>query len=143
MYKIREAQTDDYQAISKLNDTNENMHLHENNATIEEDCYYESLQDVDSKGFLVENSGEIKAFTFFTIDRFNHVIEVKKFTINHSDRKKGLGDHLHKKLEQVAGQSEVTRMQVIISESHIDIIDFFDRNGWVKENRWYVKYISR
>lgn len=140
MYKIREAKAADYPAINRLNNARENMQLIENNSILEEGFYHESLQDVDSNWFLVEKSGEVKAFIFFTIDRTAKVMEIKKFTINHNDRKKGINDHLYKILEEVAGQSEVESIRVEISDSYLDVIDFFERNSWIKENQGYVKY---
>lgn len=142
MYKIRAAEATDYPVINRLNRTDENMQLKANDSIIEEDFYYKSLQHLDSNWFLVEKSGEVKAFIFLTMDRTNKVIEVKKFIIDHNDRKKGLIDHLYKKLEQVATWNEMTSLKIGISENHLDVIDFFERNGWIKENRWYVLYIK-
>lgn len=132
MYKIRAAQADDYSAISQLNLIKENMQLDVNDSIIEEDFYYESLQEPDSKWFLVEKSGEIKAFTFFTVDRVNKVIEINKFTVSHNDRKKGLNEHLYKKIEQLASVNEITSIKVEISEDHMDVIDFFERKSLTK-----------
>lgn len=140
MYKIRQAKATDYAAINKLNDVKVNMRLHEHDGTIEEDFYHDSLQNADSKWFLVEKSGEIKGFIFFT--RHNEVLEIKKFTIHHNDRKKGLNEHLYQKLDQFATRNGVLLMKVFVSESHLDVIDFFERKGWEKENQGYVKYMK-
>lgn len=142
MYKIRAVEETDYPAINQLNNSDENMQLQANDSIIGQDFYKQSLADFNSKWYLVEKSGEIKAFIFFTIDGANGAIEVKKFTINYSDRKKGLHDHLYRKLEQIAVQRKATSLAVEISDRSLDVIDFFERNGWMKENQWYVKYMK-
>ncbi|WP_161493914.1 GNAT family N-acetyltransferase [Virgibacillus necropolis] len=142
MFKIRIPQASDYNEINHLFHSKENMHLADNDSIIEEDFYKESLSETTSKWFIIEKSGEVLAFIFFTIDTDSKGIKVKKFTINNTYRKKGLNEHLYKKLEQVASQNDLVYMQVEISPDYLDVIDFFTRKGWIKENNCYVKYIK-
>lgn len=142
MYKIREAQAADYSAITQLYKSKENMHLKEKDSIIEEHFYNESLAESSTKWFVVEKSGEILAFTFFTIDMENKGIEMKKCTIHSEYKKKGLNEHLYKKMEHIANLSGMTYMQADISLDNVDVIDFFERKGWKKENNIHVKYMK-
>ncbi|WP_404451117.1 GNAT family N-acetyltransferase [Virgibacillus necropolis] len=142
MYKIREAQESDYKVINQLTSSQRNMHLNEKDSIIEQDLYNESLLKVDTRWFVVEKSGEVLALIFFTIDVESRGIDVKKFTIDSEYRKKGLNEHLYKKMEQVANRKSMTFMQVDISQEQREVIDFFEQKGWKTENNYYVKYIK-
>ncbi|ASK61406.1 hypothetical protein CFK37_04065 [Virgibacillus phasianinus] len=142
MYKIREALKSDYQVIKQLDGSEKNMHLNVNDSILEENIYKKSLCNSNSRWFLVEKSLEVKAFLFFLVDREKKVVEIKKFTINDSDKKKGLNEHLYRKVEQFAILQGMKSMRAEISADHLDVIDFFERKGWNYKNNRYEKYLK-
>lgn len=142
MYKIREAQLNDYAKVIELTKSQENMHLNNNDSMIEQDFYKESLIGTDTRWYVVEKSDEVLAYAFFTINQMNQEINLKKFIIGSEYTKKGLNEHLYRKMEQVALKKGVAYMKAEISEDQLDVMDFFERKGWNKEVDFYVKYMK-
>ncbi|MFZ3580299.1 GNAT family N-acetyltransferase [Virgibacillus sp. DJP39] len=142
MYKIRQAQENDYETIFQLNNSLKNMRLLEVDSIIEREYYDQSLLREQDKWFVVENTGELIAFIYFTYDL--NKLSIKNFIVHSDYKKKGIDEHLYKKMEQIAFNCKLMTMQVEISPEYTDVIDFFERKEWVKETgkkRLYLKYI--
>ncbi|WP_430788777.1 N-acetyltransferase family protein [Virgibacillus flavescens] len=142
MYKIRVAQPNDYEIVRQLNHSHESMKLKENEELIEESYYKESLSEDKTRWYVVEKTGKVLAFIFFVFDVGHGKIDLKKLTIDGDYKKKGLNEHLYKKLEQAAERNNVNYIQAEISEEQHETIFFMEQKGWKKEGNFYVRHIQ-
>lgn len=142
MYRIREAKTTDYSAVHQLNHSENVLLLRENDCEIEAGNFEASLNDENARWYVVEKSGELLAFIFFLLEIENGGVQIKQFTVDADYGKKGLNEHLYKKLEQVAARRQADYMQADISQTQQEVIAFFDQKGWEKEGNCYIRYLK-
>lgn len=139
MYKLREVNKRDYEAISLLNNNSENLHLNETESTIDKDFFDQMLLHESIRWYAVENSGQLLAFVLFRLETATKTIYIEKLTVDLAFKKKGLDEHLYSKVERLAERSGFITMKTEISTANLEVYDFFERKGWMQaDNSVYV-----
>lgn len=135
------ARPNDYEIVRQLNNSIESMRLKQNDDCIEESYYKESLSKDKTRWYVVEKSGNVLAFIFFVFDVEHGRIDLKELTIDGDYKKKGLNEHLYKKMEQAADRNNANYMQAEVSQEQHETMVFFEQKGWTREGNFYVRNI--
>ncbi|WP_099156533.1 GNAT family N-acetyltransferase [Virgibacillus ndiopensis] len=138
MFKLREARYEDFSEISRINNTNENVHLSVKQDQIDKAFFTKIIEEDHRRIYLVEKTGRIIAFLLFRIDSISSIIYIDELSIDASYEKKGLDEHLYQKVERIAEKKGIKQLMARITTENADVHNFFARKGWVQDSNKYL-----
>ncbi|WP_174615673.1 GNAT family N-acetyltransferase [Virgibacillus ihumii] len=134
MYKIREMKKTDINAINTLAEGEGNVHLHKKEQPVSEVTIENILAGNLERLYVIEESGAVRAFILFELDKESKQVHINKLTVEASYVKKGLDEHLYSKVERLADRGGYEQIMAEITTTSPVVHTFFEEKGWYRLN---------